>query len=443
MRVPKLSPIIFLLLAAGLNAQDTRVPATALEEWEKTLDYGIDTQIIEVVKKIRETKETSLNGKLLSSLAKSVNTNLRKEILDYFSDIKYREAEDTAYAILTNYENEESDLLRVLVRYLSEIRSKKSTDLIVSLEDANDSVLAYSAIAAIGRMGDTAQADLLLKKLRDPEIKPDRKPTIITALGDMRAAAAVPELVRIVQNREEERVWRMYACEALGKIGDASVLPVIKKVMAEQDPLLKAYAASSLAKFDLEQVLDVLIECLKDSYWKVRVAGCQGLARPGAGKAVDILMYKVEKDPEIPVRNEAIQALAAIGDDRALTYLRELISDRGKNSQVREFAFNTLLDKNLSAETVAAVERLVKQEWDSKDRLLESISRKLIAAESGHLKRIYVLFLDHPNFVIRIAGIRGVARNRFTDLRPKLQDMEKKDKLEQVRNEAKAALEKF
>ncbi len=443
MRTWKPLVVVFIFIAAGLGAQDKQVPDAVLKEWEQTLDFGIDTQIIEVVKKIREVKETSLNGKLLQALAHSVNTNLRKEILEYFADTKYRPAEDAAYAILTNYENEDSDLLRSLVRYLAEIHSKKSIDLILSLVDSDDGVLAYSAIAAIGRMGDTSQAAFLLKKLRDPEMKPDRKPTIITALGDMRAAEAVPELVRIVQSREEERVWRMYACEALGKIGDPSVLPVIKKVMAEQDPLLKAYAAQALAKFDLGQVIDVLIECLKDSYWKVRVAGCQGLARPGAGKAVDILIYKVENDPELPVRNEAVQALAAIGDAKALTFLRGILADKGKNSQLREFTFNTLMDKNLTAETVAAVERLVKQEWSSRDRLLETIARKLIYMDSGLLKRIYVLFLDHPNYVIRISGIRGVARNRFTDLRPKLQDMEKKDRLERVRNEAKAALEKF
>jgi HEAT repeat protein len=444
MRIGKALCVVLLFTAGGLlSAQESRVPATALKEWEQTLDYGIDSQILEVVKKIRESKETALNGKLLAILASSVNTALRKEILEYFADTKYKEAEDTAYAILANYENEDPDLLRSLVRYLAEIRSKKSMDLILSLVDADDNVLAVSAIYAIGRMGDTAQAELLLKKLRDPETPSGRKPTIITALGDMHAEAAVPELTRIVQSRDEERIWRMYACEALGKIGDAASVPVLKRVMAEQDPLLKAYASAALAQFDLGQVLDVLIECLKDSYWKVRVAGCQGLARPGAEKAVDILIYKVDKDPEVPVRNEAIKALAAIGDDKALGFLRALIADKGKNAQLREFTFDTLVDKNLTAETVAAVERMVKQEWDSRDRLLESISRKLMNLESAQLKRIYILFLDHPDYVIRISGIRGVARNRFTDLKPKLQDMERKDRVEQVRNEAKAALEKL
>jgi HEAT repeat protein len=430
-------------MAAGLAAQEMSVPEAALKEWEQTIDYGIDTQILEVVKKIREAKEPSLNGKLLSALATSVNPDLRKEILEYFTDVTYRPAEDTAYAILTNYENEESDVLRALVRYLAEIQSKKSMPLILNLVDSDDNVLAYSAIAAIGRMGDKSQASLLLKRLRDAETRADRKPTIITALGDMHASEAVPDLIQIVQNRGEQRIWRMYACESLGKIGDASAIPVIKSVMAERDPLLKAAAAAALGYFDLGQVMDVLIECLKDSFWKVRVAGCKGLARQGADKAVDILIYKVDKDPEKPVREEAVQSLAAIGSGKALAFLRELIADRGKTSTLREYAFNTLMDKRLDAATVTAVEKLVRQEWDSKDRLLQTIARKLMYIESVHLKRIYLLLLDHPNYVIRIAGIRGVARNRFSGLRPKLQEMEKKDQLERVREEAKAALEKF
>jgi HEAT repeat protein len=434
---------VFLAAAVMLPAQDAKIPDSARKEWADTIDFGIDSQIIEVVKKIKESGETSFSTKLTAVLAKSVNAELRKAVLALFTDSKYPGAEEVAYTILTNWENEDSDVLRALVAYLAEIKSKRSLEIMLKLVDADDSVVAYSAIAAVGRMGDVSMAATLLKKLRDPEVKPDRKPTIITALGDMKAQAALPELLKIAGNREEERVWRMYACEALGKLGDASAVPILKKVMGENDPLLKSYAAAALGKFDLGQVLDVLIECLKDSYWKVRVAGCQGLARPGAAKAIDILIYKVQNDPEAPVKTEAVKALAAIGTDAVFAFMRTYLADKGKAADMRQLMFTTLLEKNLTAETGNAVEAAVRSQWDAKDGLLDWMAQKLSKTSSAQVKKALVMLLDHPNSAIKIYAIRGIAYNHFGDLRGKLQDMEKREPLDQVKQEAKTALEKL
>jgi HEAT repeat protein len=435
--------VLFAFSAACLAAQPAPVPEATLKEWGETIDYGIDTQIIDVVKKIKDSGDSAFNVKLTGVLAKSVNVELRKAILGLFTDEKYAGAEEAAYTILADYENEDADVLRALVSYLAEIKSKRSLEYMLKLADSDDGVVAYSAIAAVGRMGDQSMADTLLKKLRDPEMKPDRKPAIITALGDMKAAAALPELLKILGNREEDHVWRMYAAESLGKIGDASALPVLKKALGENDPLLKASVAGALGRFELGQVQDVLLECLKDSYWKVRVAACQGLARPGAAKAVDILIYKVKNDPETPVKAEAVRALAAIGSEAGFAFFRSYLLDRGKPSDMRQLAFSTLLEKNLTADTAATVEAFLKQEWDGTSGLLEWAAQKLSRTSSALVKKSLAMLLDHPNSAVKIVAIRGVVLNRFTDLRGKLEDIEKRDPLEQVRQEAKAALGKF
>jgi HEAT repeat protein len=431
----------FLIPAFG---QEQKTESAVLKEWGETLDYGIDTQIIEVIKKIRDAGDQSFNTRLIVILGKSLNPAVRKEILDYFVAIKYREAEKTALTILSNYENEDPELVRSLIGYLSEIKSQPSLELIVKLIDANDKLLAYTAIMAVGKMGDLSKTALLLAKLKDPEFPGDRKSTIIQALGELKALEAVGELIKIAENTSEDHFWRINAAASLGKIGDAKALPVLKKLFAETDPLLKAAAANALGNFDISVVIDLLIEGLKDSYWKVRVASCQGLARPGAAKAVDILTYKVTKDPETPVRIEAMKTLAAIGTGQAFVFLRQVLEDKGKPPQIREFAFTTLVEKNLTSETVDSIERTVKLEWDSKDpRLLEVISRKLITTESVLIKKILVLFLNHNSFVIKAAGIRGIARNHFNDLRGRLEEMEKKDPNETIRKEARQALDKM
>jgi len=436
--------LICLLILFPAFSQEKKADESAVKEWEKTLRFGIETEIIDVVKKIKDYGEESLNPLLLETLSKSINPSLRTAILNYFTEKKYTAAEGVAFTILKNHIDEDPEVVRALISYLSEVKSMRSLDIFVELVDAEESLLANGAIQAIGTLGDTSQVEFLLKKLHDSELKQDRKPTIIKALGVLKAKEALSELIKIVNNKEEDKIWRMYACESLGKIGVEEAIGPLKSVLAEKDPLLRAYAASALANFDLNQVIDVLIECLKDSSWKVRLAACSALARPGADKALEILIYKVNKDPENVIKTEAIKTLAAMNNPQAFSFLRDYILDQGKNTNLRDWAVAQLLEKNLGPETVIALEKLLKQEWNNKEKaMLEATCKRLMTACSPLLKPLYLLMLEHQNYLIRVNAIRGIAANGFADLKARLEELAKKDSIEVVRKEAESALSKF
>ncbi len=40
--------VLFALSSAALQAQPAPVPKAALQEWSETIDYGIDSQIVDV-----------------------------------------------------------------------------------------------------------------------------------------------------------------------------------------------------------------------------------------------------------------------------------------------------------------------------------------------------------------------------------------------------------
>jgi HEAT repeat protein len=254
----------------------------------------------------------------------------------------------------------------------------------------------------------------------------------------------VKRLVEIVSNRSEDKVWRMYACEALGKIKDPEVIPVLKSVFSEKDPLLKAYAASALANFNMAEVIDILIQGLKDNYWKVRVASAKGLARPEGAKAVEILKYKAKKDPENVVRREAIRALGAIGTGEAFNALRELFEDEGQTTDIRETAFSTLVDYDLSYSTIASIEKVIVMAKEKNNtKTLDFIARKLSSTKSGNLKSIYIIFLESSYFVLRIHGIRGVVTNRIYELRMRIEELSTNDPHTSVQREALSALDQM
>ncbi|RPJ08822.1 MAG: HEAT repeat domain-containing protein [Spirochaetaceae bacterium] len=436
--------LAFISICSGVCLAEEKTTDQIFAEWRQTLQYGIDSEVIAVVKKLQERGDERLNTELVSVLGRSLSAEVRRVILEFFTKIKYDKGAEAAHAILANYDNEEPELLRQILLYLLEIKYEKAVDIIIKLVDSDNILLAGSAIRAVGKLGTDKAGELLLEKLRDPEMQEDRKPDIILALGDVKSQAAVDELISIVDNTDQNRLWRMYASESLGKIGNPKAIPILKKIFLEKDPLVKASATAALGYFHTEETVDILIEALKESHWKVREAACAGLSFPGAAKAVPILIYKVEKDPEQKIRMDAATALGKIGTTEAADFLRQYFLKKENSVLVREIVFYALVDGHLRGETIRAIEQVIKAESAERDKkMVDIISRKLASTESGELRSIYTLFIENPYFVLRISGIRGIAKNRYTDMRPRVEKMATDDASEIVRNEAKSALDKF
>jgi len=436
--------ILLMLLCLPLTIVTAQDKQGFLDKWRQTLKYGIDQEIIEVLQRLKALKENGLDKELQDVLAKSVSTDVRKGILDFFTGQKYTPAEDIACTLLKNHENEDPDLVRALLVYLGAIKSRKANPTVLSLITNDNDSIAQQAIMTLGQIGDRASEDILLAKLADKEFPESRKSQIITALGDVGSDKSVDALLKIVENTGADKIWRMYACEALGKIGDARAVPVIKKVFAQADPLLKAYAAGAMAHFNLSDVIDILIQGLKDNFWKVRIASAKALARPDAAKAVPILKYKAYNDPENVVRREAVRTLGAIGTGEAFHILRQLFEDEGQINEIRQAALDTLIKHDLSPATIASIKKvIISADRRNNHRVLDFIGRTLGTAESGGLRPIFIVFMESSYSVLRIYGIRGVVHNKLYDLKGRIEDLSEKDPNSSVKKEADSALGQF
>jgi HEAT repeat protein len=251
----------------------------------------------------------------------------------------------------------------------------------------------------------------------------------------------VEDLIAVVSNPDEERIGRMYAASALGEIGDARSLPALRELLAAQDSLLRAYGAAALAGFALSEVEAALQDGLRDANARVRQQAAKALARKDAQKSVDILIYKARYDPERQVRLEAIRSLGAIGNSRALSYLREAYQDRLLGYPYREEALAALLEHDPDG-SLGAIRAVVEEEWGRKDpAVLEFTARRLAALELGGLGELFRRFLESPNVAIRLYGLRGVSLNRLGSLREKVRELAEGDPHPSVRRAAQLALE--
>ena len=306
-------------------------------------------------------------------------------------------------------------------------------------------MVSSSALRAIGASRDPAAVEPLLAKLASVEFPDARKGDLVVALGELRDARAVDVLIRIAKGRDEDKTRRLYAADALGKIGDRRALPVLKSLFDEDDALLRAYSASALAAFGMGEALPSLLAGLRDSNARVRLQCTKALARQlapaEASQAVPILQWKAEYDPERTVRLESVRTLGAIADGPSVAFLEALLVNKAAALDFRETALTALLARTPAA---AGIRTAVEQEMAAKDQKpIEMIARVLSLAKGAELAPVWTRLLDGTGYLVRICGVRGLAANGVTAALARIGELAEKDPVPAVRTEAARALERL
>jgi HEAT repeat protein len=403
--------------------------------------YGIDSEILEVVGSLQKYEETSLNPELAQVLEDTGDTQLKEEILSFFAETEFGEATDYAVQIVADPFDVPDSLVTAALRYLASVEAQDAAGDVLALAQQGTGAISRTAIRALGSIGGAGHVAPLLEMLHDVYAPSETRSEVILALGELGSTDAVEPLIQLVADPEEESVLRRYACDALGKIGDDRAVPVLKDAFSERDTWLRAYAVYALAQFDDPKTGELLMRALKDSFWRVRVSAAKGLADLALGESVPILTYKAERDPVMKVRVEAAKALAAIGTEDAVTNLQEIVSSERTPLSLRIEAIQALVHQDLSSH-LSFIMKTIEKDWEDPDsRLVERVCHMLSQQESPKLRDPFDAMLSHPSFVIRIYGVRGIARNGFQDLRADLRALTAKGVHRSLRSTAVAALE--
>jgi HEAT repeat protein len=452
-RLPALALLLLAVWALQAGAQGAQPDPnrTLIDQWRDVLRFGIESEVLKVVQAISAGGEESLDQELVDLLRDSLSSPVRLAVLAVFTERGSNKAEPVALSLLGADQEISPELTVALVAYLGSIGSRQAEPRLQELLDDRTDRIAEAAINALAQTGAASSGQLLLERLKDLQYPQERKPELILALGKLRYAPATGMLLEILESRDADRIWRMYAATALGDIGDAAAVAPLKSLFAEEDSLLRAYAAAALSKFSMADVEGVLQQGLRDSNVKVRLAAAQALANKQARGSVEILIYKARNDPERAVRLQAIASLGEIGT--AFAFLRELYADSRWLPEYREAALKALCSGDLAG-SLETIRRTIDREWAAKDQKgIELTARQLAAIQSsvaqmslgpaGELRDLYAHLLDSGNLNVRIYALRGIENNRVTGLRGKLESMAATDPSPAARRLAAKVLERL
>lgn len=188
------------------------------------------------------------------------------------------------------------------------------------------------AARALSRRGDPAAARHLMDALVRESLPPDRiveqlgkpfavepmvaalsspvyaevRPDLIAALGLARDPLSVLAVSRFV--REGDRMERLRACRALGRLGRPEAVPLLIFAMGDASHTVRAMAAKSLGELADPRAVSVLAVSLRDTYWWVRANAAEALRRCGPA-GVTALEQALHLDDRF-ARDRAAEALA-------------------------------------------------------------------------------------------------------------------------------------
>ena len=164
-------------------------------------------------------------------------------------------------------------------------------------------------LTGLGLCGCSGNADVKFPELidEDPIVRSDAA----RRLGDSRVTEAVPELVGLLDDADEE--VRVTAIRSLERIGDESVVPQIAD--KHKDPLhtVRLQVALTLGKLLDPVSIPALQTLMYDADDTVRVSAARSLGRIGNQDALDILVEVALIDESEAIRGHVVEVIGEVG----------------------------------------------------------------------------------------------------------------------------------
>lgn len=167
------------------------------------------------------------------------------------------------------------------------------------------------------------------------EVADEDQPEVVDALirrvttdddGDVRGAA-IDALDAIGQDAIERLLAELTGADRGARSADWAAARRFVRALSAEQPELRMAAANALGRIGSESVVPKLLERLDDEDPRVRVRVCSSCGRIGHPGAIEPLEDRLDHDSHPLVRRAAADALGAIGTDRALAALLDLLQD--------------------------------------------------------------------------------------------------------------------
>jgi len=276
--------------------------------------------------------------------------------------------------------------------------------LVLTLVRSDDRATRANAIGFVRRFEGTAATQRFAKEL--PGLAPDAQVLLIEALAERDDPAAKPAILAATHGEHE--AVRAAALLAVGRLGDASSVPLLVQGAASGRGAEQAAARTALVRLAGDGVDAAIVEAMEKAEPKLRVELIRALtARQADGVVASLLA--AARDADESVRREAIKGLGVLGGEPHLAGLVDILvkAKTGGERAAAERAVAAILRRvdgrgRQEAPVLAALEGAMP---DARAALLRLLGR---TASPKALKAVRTAFKD-TNPAMHLAALRILA----------------------------------
>ncbi|MFQ5667279.1 MAG: HEAT repeat domain-containing protein [Candidatus Binatia bacterium] len=215
---------------------------------------------------------------------------------------------------------------------LGKLRRDRDVPRLLSLLRDPQPGVVSAAARGLGRMGDQRAVAPLIALLKD--VRPPIRYAAASALGQLGDRAAVGPLTRMLA--DDDLAQRVAVLNALRSLGDAAAIPAVLDVAADGNPLLAKRIPFVLAGLYDPERHAAFAARFQDANGNVRGAVALALGVVGDARALPLLKQALV-DPVPSVRKDTVQALSFVCRADCTRLLRP-VAEHDPDPEVREAA---------------------------------------------------------------------------------------------------------
>jgi hypothetical protein len=425
-----------------------RLPSDALspelDERRQTLLFGINSEVAELLPTLTRERQVELAQDVVFLFNTNDNRDVLRAAVEYLRELDLPDGHERSFQLVQEYFDRPADLITAVLNYLRETEAAPDNETLDVLVEMSRLTPTSRAVAAIRYFAwaDTP-IDELIALYREPGMAEDVRGRILIEMGvrgDPRAFDFVADVIG--EDETATTALQRFAIDTLGRLEDERAIPIILRQFSSDDAMTRAYAVSALTNFDTEETSRALLAAMRDQFWRVRLAALQTVADRKMTAALPAVLYMLRRDPERPVRMQAIDTAVALDQREGWDLLLERMAAPRGNIEER----TTILDRalrNIPSRAVPLVEEIMAEEWDKPNsRILDSIGRTVSVVEDRSLAPIAGRLLDHPNYIIQLYGLRATRLNNLGQYSERVRYLAENGVHPLVRNTAEGVLER-
>lgn len=408
--------------AEETQKNDEEVSSQYQDRLEK-IQFGIDSEICDLIDVLVKDEDFVYSDELFSLFETTRSLALREKIIEYYTASKDpRLTEYVANFLQDPYDEAKSTATKVF-SYVSELKIKEALEPTRSLLKNENEDYMQASIVLLGKIGEEEDAELLEEYL-EKDIPAATKEAVVVALGELKAESSFETLLGIAKDSNESTGMRMNAVEALGKFENPLVTDELIKMYEDTDSNFRLSVVKGLATQTDEKSQKLIIEAIKDSYYRIRIAAIEAAQKQKLVSAVPSIIYRSKNDSEAVVKNKTYEALAEIGDSKGIEYLLDLLKNEKQSDDTRGRVASALLKHQFElsiGDVVKVVETTLDD--DKHKNLRYSIGKEFAKYNNPELEYICGVFLEHKDVSTKGTGLDIYAKNAFTGLTGKIEEI--------------------